>query len=209
MLAVTDSGIVMDDKTQLTIFEPFFTTKENGKGTGLGLATVYGIVQQSGAMIKVESKPGKGSSFRVYFPCVQEKADQTASSKPPRPAGGTETILVVEDDVMVRKVTVKILERLGYNVLTAASGGDAMVMSEIHKGKIDLLLTDVIMPHINGKELAKKLVTSHPDLKVLYMSGYTKDTIAKHDVLEQGVHIISKPFSSTNLAVRIRDILDD
>ena len=179
MLAVTDNGIGMDRATQARIFEPFFTTKEVGKGTGLGLATVFGIVQQSGGSISVDSEPGRGTTFSVYLPRTVETGESERENRYPVLGAleGSETILLVEDEEQVRTLVRAILQRFGYHVIEAQTGGDALLMSEKHAGTIDLLLTDVIMPHISGPQLAQRL--GRLVRKVLYMSGYTEDSMVR------------------------------
>jgi PAS domain S-box-containing protein len=208
MLAVTDNGIGMDRETQAKIFEPFFTTKEVGKGTGLGLATVFGIVQQSGGWISVESEPGRGTTFRVYLPRTDGDVESEAASGQPVPVAleGTETILLVEDEENVRALVRTILQRYGYQVIEAQTGGDALLVSERHAGVIDLLLTDVIMPHISGPQLAKRL--GGLVLKVLYMSGYTEDSMVRQGVVDASIALLQKPVSPEALVRKVREVLD-
>ena len=209
MISVTDSGTGMTPETLAHLFEPFFTTKERGKGTGLGLATVYGVVKQSGGYISVESEVGKGSCFKVYLPEIDEPV--SVASPPPPPTEtfrGTETILLVEDADALRKLAFTLLEQNGFHVLAAASGLEALKMLEGKHDKIELLLTDVIMPGINGRVLAGRLAAMQPGLKVLYMSGYTDSTIADHGVLDAGTSLLHKPFSEEALIQKVREVLD-
>ena len=209
MLAVTDTGTGMSAETQARLFEPFFTTKGPGKGTGLGLATVYGIVKQSGGNIWVYSEPGHGTCFKVYLPRVDEATDAAES---PDAAGasprGHETILLVEDEPDLRELALEILAMHGYVVLEAAEAGEALRLGEGHTGRIDLLLTDVIMPGMSGRELAVQLTARRPGLRVLYMSGYTADAMAKHGVLEPEIMFLQKPYSPAALAHKVREVLD-
>ncbi len=207
MLSARDTGIGMTEEVQDRIFEPFFTTKEKGKGTGLGLATVYGIVRQHDGTILVRSAPQKGTSFEVYFPWVDSAATETpVNLRTPAPSGSA-TVLLAEDEETVRNLTTRILERNGYRVIPAASGEDAMKMWPTHKEQVDFLLTDVIMPGMNGLELYRRLSLDRPDLKVLYISGYPEDVIADQGVLEQTIQLLEKPFSPTKLLLKIQEIL--
>jgi len=208
MLAVSDTGCGMSAEVRERVFEPFFTTKQLGQGTGLGLSTVFGIVDQNGGRIEVYSELGRGSSFKVYFPSVLDPAETFAPSKEHAPVGGTETVLVVEDDASVLAVAAKLLERLGYTVLSASSGSDAIALAERFDGPIDLLFTDVVMPHINGRQLSERILEVRPGIKVLYASGYTQNVIAHHGVLDEGVQFIAKPYSPERLAVRVREMFE-
>ena len=207
MLAVSDNGVGMDAETQSHIFEPFFTTKEQGKGTGLGLATVYGIVRQSGGYVSVYSEPGVGATFKVYLPSV----DDAPLSRPAlvtSPRGGSETILVAEDEPAVRNLARRILESHGYEVMVASDAEEAFAMSRSFAGRIHLLLTDVIMPGMSGPQLADRISAERKDSRVLFMSGYTDTAISHHGVLEPGIWYLQKPFSPVGLAEKVREVLD-
>ena len=207
LLAVHDTGVGMDAATKARLFEPFFTTKEPGRGTGLGLATVYSIVKQSGGYIWAYSEPGHGTTFKVYLPRVDgtpEKISQTPATF----AVGSETVLVVEDQAEVRALTTRILEARGYTVLEAASADDALRLADGNAKRIDLLLTDVVMPGMNGRELAERLAAQRRDLNVLFVSGYTGEAIRQHGLLESGAAFLQKPFSPDVLARKVRDVLD-
>jgi CheY-like chemotaxis protein len=209
MLTVSDDGHGMDKETLKQIFEPFFTTKEVGQGTGLGLAMVYGIVKQNGGFIDVYSEPGQGTSFKIYLPRSPGKEEEVRTAETLEPAGrGQETVLIVEDEPAILDLSKQLLEMQGYRVLTAGTPGEAIRLAEKHKGEIHLLLTDVIMPEMNGRELAGKLLSLYPGLKRLFMSGYTADIIAPHGVLDEGVHFLQKPFSLNALAAKVREALD-
>lgn len=207
-LIVRDTGSGMDDATRQRIFEPFFTTRPPGKGTGLGLSTVYGIVEQSGGSISVSSKPGRGTTFMIYFPRV---ARAPSPARPaPGPAGvplGTETILLVEDESRLRALVMRILSAEGYTVLEAGSGEEALSVAASHAGPVDLLLTDVVMPGMNGRELAARLSATRPDTRVLFMSGYTDDAILRHGVLDDASQFIGKPYTPRELKERVRAVL--
>ncbi|MGE0084934.1 MAG: ATP-binding protein [Desulfococcaceae bacterium] len=208
MLAVSDNGCGMDKETQTNIFEPFFTTKSLGKGTGLGLATIYGIVRQNQGFVNVYSEPGKGSTFRIYIPRSSASETDAKQKSLLEPAEiGTETVLLVEDEVLLMNLCKVMVLRTGYHVLTANSPAEAMRIAKEYKGEIHLLLTDVIMPEMNGKELARHLQIIHPGLRCLFMSGYTANVIVHHGVLEKGIHFIQKPFSARELGVKIREVL--
>ena len=211
MLAVSDTGEGMDEKTREHIFEPFFTTKEKGKGTGLGLASVYGIVKQSGGNIWVYSEPTKGTTFKIYLPLVREKADELIVRERVNVESlrGSETILLVEDEKSVRKVTRRIFEQRGYKVLTAANGDEALkICEEYQEGPIHLLVTDVIMPGMSGKQLADKLSSRYPEIKVIFISGYTDNAIFHHGVLDKNTNFIQKPFTSEALSLKVRKVID-
>jgi nitrogen-specific signal transduction histidine kinase/CheY-like chemotaxis protein len=210
MLAVTDTGTGMDAETQARIFEPFFTTKPAGKGTGLGLATVYGIVKQSDGLIWVYSELGKGTSFKIYLPQATGAAESVRAAKAGvEPLRGTETVLLVEDQVEVRKLARKILEARGYTVLAAGSGPEALVLADQHSGPIDLLITDVVMPGMGGRDVSLTLGPKRPAMKILYLSGYTDQTVIHHGVLEPGVAFLQKPFTPDVLARKVRELLDE
>jgi two-component system, cell cycle sensor histidine kinase and response regulator CckA len=208
MLSVTDTGTGMDPETLAQIFEPFFTTKERDKGTGLGLATVYGVVKQSDGYIAVESQKGKGTSFKVYLPLVMQAAVAPESVPAPLSVRGWETILLVEDAEALRKLAQMLLRDNGYCVLTAADGSEAIRVAQLSEGPIHLLLTDVVMPGMNGRVLAERLALANPAMKVLYMSGYTDSYIARHGALEPGTHLLHKPFTEETLTRKVREVLD-
>jgi len=206
-LSVTDDGIGMDKETLSRVFEPFFTTKEVGKGTGLGLATVYGVVRQNRGFVRAESEPGRGSTFRIWLPRHVGEAEAVVEKAAAGARGGPETILLSEDDPAILSMMKSMLGRMGYRVLAAATPSEAIRLAEAHGGGIDLLMTDVIMPEMNGYELAAQVKRRCPDLKVLYVSGYTADIIARRGVLAAGVSSIQKPFSPEELAAKTREAL--
>ena len=209
MLAVSDTGVGMDTEQQARLFEPFYTTKERGKGTGLGLSTTYGVVKQSGGSIWVYSERGQGTTFKIYLPRCEEPLDETHEAPLPAiPLTGTETALLVEDEPEVRRLVEKILGMQGYTVMSAASPAEAIAHSRGHSGTIEILVTDVIMPGMNGRELARVLLTTRPSLRVLYMSGYTDAVIAQQGILEPGTAFLSKPFTPDSLARKVREVLD-
>jgi signal transduction histidine kinase/ActR/RegA family two-component response regulator len=208
LLAVSDTGVGMDKATQERIFEPFFTTKERGKGTGLGLATVFGHVRQLGGHVWVYSEPGKGATFKVHLPCTQEVPSVLPPPVPSATLRGSETILLVEDEEQLRVVTRGILRRNGYHVLEACDGAEALRKCQQHEEPIQLLLTDVVMPEMSGRELADHVLPMRPDIRVLYMSGYTEDAIVHHRVLAPGIALLQKPITPESLLRKVREVLD-
>ncbi|HEY6097023.1 MAG TPA: PAS domain S-box protein, partial [Candidatus Deferrimicrobium sp.] len=211
LLSVADTGHGMDDETQSHLFEPFFTKKGVGKGTGLGLATVYGIVQQSGGHIRVNSAADRGSTFLIYLPRVAASDAGPLGEDPPflpHPSPGTETVLLAEDDEVVRRLAREVLSGNGYQVLEAGNGREALLLSEAHRGEIHLLLTDVEMPKMSGRELGERIRIQRPALRILYMSGYTDDAILREGILEDGIPFLQKPFTQEGLARKVREVLD-
>jgi two-component system cell cycle sensor histidine kinase/response regulator CckA len=209
MLAASDTGSGIDPETLPHIFEPFFTTKDPGKGTGLGLATVYGIVTQSAGYIEVISEPGKGARFEIYLPAAAESAaakQPTASRSDP--LQGTETVLLVEDDRAVRRLAGEALRRYGYTVLQSASGLDAIYMAGRHPGPIHLLLTDIVMPQMNGRELSAHLERIRPEVLTLFVSGYVDNVIVQQAEFDAGAAFLQKPFTGNSLACKVREVLD-
>src|SRR5262249_55383062 len=209
MLAVKDTGCGMDAETLARLFEPFFTTKEVGKGTGLGLFTAYGIVRQSGGSVEVDSEPGRGSTFTIYLPRVEGRAADVKTAVPlTRLAKGTETVLLVEDEAAMRDMVCEILQLAGYTVCVASNGAEALQICADHAGPIHLLLTDVVMPGMSGPEVVRALAPMRPEMQVLYMSGYTGDTLGQHGVLEPARAFLPKPFTPEGMTQKVRAVLD-
>jgi CheY-like chemotaxis protein len=209
MMSVSDNGVGMDRETVEHVFEPFFSSKEEGSDTGLGLATVYGIVKQHEGYISAESTVGKGTTFGLFFPRIDQDAETARrTSSQGLKTLERETILVVEDESAVRRLASIILQKNGYDVLEAGDPGEAVRIAREHGQRIDLLLTDVIMPEMNGKELYAKIMSHRPHIKVIFMSGYTDDVIAHHGVLDEGLHFLQKPFSVRALARKVGNVLD-
>jgi signal transduction histidine kinase/ActR/RegA family two-component response regulator len=210
VLSVTDTGEGMDKETQLRIFEPFFTTKEKGKGTGLGLSTVYGIIKQSRGYVLVESELQQGTTFRIYLPRVEDALEPTGAASAARThAGGSETVLLVEDEESVRQLVRETLESKGYKVLEAENGEAALQIVATHSGKIDMLITDVVMPGMSGRELSARLCASCPQTKVLYLSGYTEDAIVHEGVVDPDTAFLQKPFTLQMLSRKVREVLGE
>ncbi|MBZ5623623.1 MAG: response regulator [Acidobacteriia bacterium] len=208
-ISITDSGIGMDEETQSHLFEPFFTTKHPGRGTGLGLATAYGIIRQSGGAIGIFSELGKGTTARIYLPLAQAKAPTAREKSAGQgPLTGAETILVVEDEARVRKLMVDVLTGRGYTVLEATRGQEAIRMAKGHKGEIDLAVVDVVMPEMSGPDLIKQIAPNRPHMRVLYTSGYTEEAMVHHGIPESGIAFLQKPFLPDALAQMVRDVLD-
>ncbi|MCZ7643892.1 MAG: ATP-binding protein [Planctomycetota bacterium] len=208
VLAIADTGVGMDEATRKRIFEPFFSTKGPGMGAGLGLSTVYGIVKQNQGYIWVRSQPGSGTTFEVCFPATQAEETAPAAKPAAKPhAGGPETILVVEDEEWVRNLILEILRAEGYQTLIARDGMDALEQAAQHAGPIHLLATDVVMPRMNGKELARKLIETRKELKVLFISGYADSVLYHHGVLDPGIQLLQKPFTPDELAAKVREVL--
>jgi two-component system cell cycle sensor histidine kinase/response regulator CckA len=209
MLAVSDNGSGMDQETLSRIFDPFFTTKESTKGTGLGLSTVYGIVKQSGGTIFVYSEPGRGTTFKIYLPRSDKAVSATTEPRVEVDTlRGSETVLVVEDEEAVRKLIEQALRKYGYRVIEATNGAEALRVCENHDPPIRLMVTDVVMPGMSGRELAARVREQLPDLRVLYMSGYTDDTVIRHGLLDASMFFLQKPFTPSALARKVRETLD-
>jgi CheY-like chemotaxis protein len=207
LLSVTDNGHGMDEETRLKIFDPFFTTKAPGKGTGLGLSTVYGIVKQSGGSISAYSEPGLGTTFKIYLPRVFEQPAVKAPSRNPLEVSGSETILLVEDDMRVRGAAERVLRSRGYTVITATDGANALTVAAQHSGEIDLMITDLVMPVMGGRALAEQISSVRPGMKVLFMSGYTEDAAARSSLMDPGAVFLSKPFTPDSLTAKVRETL--
>jgi CheY-like chemotaxis protein len=206
MLSVTDTGMGMDKETQSRIFEPFFTTKEKGKGTGLGLSTVYGIVKQSGGYVMVQSEINRGTTFQIYLPRVEGVAEKHPVPVAPTALGGSETVLLVEDEESVRQLVRETLAARGYRVMEASNGEGGISAAAQYNGKIDLVITDVVMPGMGGRELVRHLAQTCPETKVLYLSGYTEDAIIGEG-MESGAAFLQKPFTLQSLARKVREVL--
>jgi CheY-like chemotaxis protein len=209
MLSVTDTGKGMSSELKDKIFEPFFTTKGPGKGTGLGLSTVYGIVKQHNGYIHAYSEPDHGTCFKIYLPRVNEDIDELDIKQAMSLTGGTETILIVDDDESIRSLIIDSLQPLGYNIIPASVGAEALEIIRMNEQKIDLVLSDIIMPGMNGKQLLDTILQEHPETKAILMSGYTDNVIAHHGVLQSNYTLINKPLLPIELATRIRAVLDE
>jgi CheY-like chemotaxis protein len=208
-MSVTDTGIGLSPEVKQHLFEPFFTTKGVGKGTGLGLSTVYGIVKQSSGLVEVESVPGRGACFKIYLPLVTAPLKRRSREKiVDRPEPAQETILVVEDEEMVRSMTCTLLQRAGYTILEGKNGQDAVEVSQRHSGPIHLLLSDVVMPRMNGQALFQKLAPHRPEMKVLFTSGYTDSALFRHGMADAPSAILLKPYTQEALLTHVRDCLD-
>jgi CheY-like chemotaxis protein len=209
MLAITDTGTGMTPEVKARLFEPFFSTKGIGQGTGLGLATCYGILKQSGGHINAYSEPGRGTTFKVYLPQVRAGAKTAHSAAPANLPRGTETILLVEDDPALREMASMLLGRLGYSVIEAPNGMNALaIVEQQSRPSIDLLFTDVIMPELNGKQLSERILEFYPETRVLFTSAYTENAIVHQGVLNPGVALLQKPFTPSSLANKVREVLD-
>jgi CheY-like chemotaxis protein len=208
MLAVSDTGAGRDEVTRGRIFEPFFTTKGPGKGTGLGLSTVYGIVKQSGGFLEVSGEVGRGTTFKVYLPQVADVGGRTERNPTLGSSLGIETLLLVEDVAGLRMLAKRMLESVGYSVLTAASGEEALSVLERYEEPVHLMVTDVVMPGMSGRNLAEEFVRVRPGMKVLYMSGYTDDVVLRHGAFDEGLPFFGKPFSAAELTRKVREVLD-
>jgi CheY-like chemotaxis protein len=209
LLSVADNGVGMDKETLSHVFEPFYTTKELGKGTGLGLATVYGITKQNGGFINIYSEPGKGTAFRIYIPRLMDEVEKEKVVEETPPEFHPATVLLVEDDDMVRRMTAAILIKIGYSVVLAESPMEALAVVEKEATPIDLLITDVVMPKMSGTELASKINKIKPEIKVLFMSGYTENVIVHQGALKEGIHFVQKPFSMNDFAKKVRETIED
>jgi CheY-like chemotaxis protein len=207
MLSVSDTGMGMDKETQSRIFEPFFTTKEKGKGTGLGLSTVYGIVKQTGGYVMVQSEEKRGTTFQIYLPRAEGAAEKHIAPVAPAASGGNETVLLVEDEESVRQLVRETLAARGYRVMEAENGESGIAAAARYDGKIDLVITDVVMPGMGGRELVKQLAETRPNTKVLYLSGYTEDAIINEGSIESGAGFLQKPFTLQNLSRKVREVL--
>jgi two-component system cell cycle sensor histidine kinase/response regulator CckA len=208
LLQVTDTGRGMTPEVQARLFEPFFTTKDEGMGTGLGLAVAHGIVQQSGGYLGVDSRPDVGTTFKIYLPAVEGFVEELPESARPELAKGSETVLLAEDEQMVRDITALLLETLGYRVLKASNGEEALRLAKVSREKIHLLLADVVMPGLSGRELAEVLQSRDPNLKVLFQSGYTDDAALRYGIVHAEVAFLPKPFTLDALARKVREVLD-